>query len=83
MAYQCLENAIEELRQSDGKLRGSLRFGKGAAVLSSIPSSHHVVNGQDISEGNMVWVIHNTGGCEYEFHSHDPIGWVMVKRQLL
>ena len=36
-AYESLETAIEKLRQSKGKLRGSLKLEKEAAVLSSIP----------------------------------------------
>ena len=77
-AYESLEKAIEELRQSDGKLRGSLSLEKEVAVLSSIPSSHHVINAQDVSRGKVVLVIHDTDGCEYEFHPHEPIGWVMT-----
>ena len=77
-AYKSLENAIEELRESGGSLRGSLKLEKGVAVLSSIPSFHHVINAQDVSKGEMVWVIHDTDGCEYEFHPHDPIGWVIM-----
>ena len=63
-AYKSLENAIEELRQSGGSLRGSLKLEKGVAVLSSIPSFHHVINAQDVFKGEMVWVIHDTDGCE-------------------
>ena len=77
-AYKSLENAIEELRQNGGSRRGSLKLEKGVAVLSSIPSFHHVINAQDVSKGEMVWVIHDTDGCEYEFRPHDPIGWVMM-----
>ena len=77
-AYKSLEKAIEELRQSGGSLRGSLNFEKGAAVLSSIPSFHHVINAQDVSKGKMVLVIPETDGCEYEFRPYDPIGWVRM-----
>ena len=77
-AYESLKIAIEELRQSDGSLRGALKLEKGVAVLSSIPSFHHVINAQDVFKGEMVWVIHDTDRCEYEFRPHDPIGWVMM-----
>ena len=77
-AYESLETAIEKLRQSDGKLRGSLKLEKEAAVLSSIPSDHHVINAQDVSKGKLVCVISDKGRREYEFRPHDPIGWVMT-----
>ena len=77
-AYESLENAIEKLKQSNGQLRDSLKLEKEEAVLSSIPSSHHVINAQDVSKGTFVFAINSTDNCGYMFYSHDPIGWVRI-----
>lgn len=79
-AYESLENSINRLKQSDGKLRGSLKFEKGVAVLSPIPSYHHIIPAQDLSAGKLVCVINDKDKdkCGYEFRPYDPIGWVMT-----
>lgn len=76
-AGESLENAIEELRQPGGRLRGSLNL-EDADVLAPIPSMHHLLDGRDASRGRFVFEIRDTGVCEYEFRPHDPVGWVMT-----
>ena len=77
-AYKSLEDAIEKLKQSNGQLSRSLQLKKEEAVLSSIPSFHHVIDAQDVSKGRLVFAINSTDNCEYMFYPHDPIGWVRI-----
>ena len=78
-AYQSLENAIEGLRQPGGKLRGSLNL-EGSDVLSPIPSSHHLIDKEDLAKGTIEITLSGASGAyHYEFRPHDPIGWEMTK----
>lgn len=77
-AYESLENALEKLKQRDGKFRGPLTLEKGAAVISSIPGSFHAPEIQDASDVKLVIVINSTDRCEYMFFPHKPVGWVML-----
>ena len=76
-AYESLEHALEKLKQR--KLRGPLKFEIGAAVISSIPGSFHVLETQDASDVKFVISINRTDRCEYMFYPHKPVGWVMMK----
>lgn len=78
-AYESLESALEKLKQRDGKPRGPLRFETGAAVISSIPGSFHILEIQDTSDVKFVIAINGTDRCEYMFYPHNPVGWVMMK----
>ena len=82
-AYDSLANAVDSLRNGPKRKRGvhgKLSLGRGAKVLSAIPSTHHLTK----PDGDLKIVVElsNTDACEYYFHPHDPIGWVMSSGRL-
>ena len=78
-AYASLEDAIREWRREGGNAKRRLKLGKGARVLSSIPSVHHMID-EEPSNIKMRITSHNRDPdkCQYEFRPADPIGWVMM-----
>lgn len=78
-AYGSLEDAIRGLRAELGGAKRRLKLEKGARVLSSIPSVHHVI---DERPSNVELRVRShdrdVDACQYEFRPVDPIGWVMM-----
>ena len=73
-AYESLEEAIDSLRHG----RGSLSLGHANALLSEIPSRHHLMEAEE--EPTLVITLRrgDPAVCRYEFRPHDPKGWEMV-----
>ena len=83
-AYDSLKDSIDALTSNNrsAKFRNAGPIDlEDAQVLSTIPSTHPLVEQQDRSHKRTLTLrIDNSGTdiCEYEFYPHDPIGWIMV-----
>ena len=78
-AYRSLDDAISEWRAKRGGPKRRLKLEEVAQVLSSIPSVHHMVDGNSTNvEMRITSHDRDVDACRYEFRPVDPIGWVMM-----
>ena len=78
-AHGSLEDAIREWRSKGGGAKRRLKLEKGAGVLSSIPSVHHMIDEHPSNvEMRITSQDRDADKCQYEFRPANPIGWVMM-----
>ncbi len=76
LAYESLENAIEEMKQRPRP--EVLRFVETAKALSPIPDYLRSIKAEDKGVFRLTLSRSRNDGCFYEFRPHDPIGWEMT-----